>query len=271
MKKTSIYPSPIRYAGGKQKQAKWIINYFPKQFKEYREPFVGGGSVGLKLRQQEDRVIDKFWINDFDPKIYYFWIGAQNHNERNAEYYDRMLEIKKVEGVEFIKKHFWKGMVRCLDFDVFGTNYFMVNKMGFNGLSSFSEASCITKFTESSIKRYRNVKKDLVGTKITNWDFQEVIEKDGEDVVMYLDPPYYRYNQALYKDHDNFEHKRLCEVLKQTKHRWVMSYDDNKYIRDLYKDFYIYEHSWKYSMAQKGGKLRTGGELIITNFKNEMI
>ena len=44
--------SPLRYPSGKQKAISQIANYIPNYFKEFREPFVGGGSVYLYLLQK---------------------------------------------------------------------------------------------------------------------------------------------------------------------------------------------------------------------------
>ncbi len=41
----------FRYPGGKAKAAKQLIQYSPPHFKEYREPFVGGGGVFWQLIQ----------------------------------------------------------------------------------------------------------------------------------------------------------------------------------------------------------------------------
>ncbi|MFN7658083.1 MAG: DNA adenine methylase, partial [Dolichospermum sp.] len=44
--------SPLRYPGGKSKAIKQISEYLPKKFSELREPFVGGGSVFIYLKQK---------------------------------------------------------------------------------------------------------------------------------------------------------------------------------------------------------------------------
>ena len=78
----------------------------------------------------------------------------------------------------------------------------------------------------------------MENTKITNFDFQKVIEADGEDVFIFLDPPYYSATKsALYGKngdmHKGFDHERFAEVMKNTTHNWLITYDNCEYIKDL--------------------------------------
>ncbi len=66
--------SPLRYPGGKSKALEQILPLIP-HFEEFREPFVGGGSVFLALKQlYPDR---KYWINDLYFELYKFWEYTQ--------------------------------------------------------------------------------------------------------------------------------------------------------------------------------------------------
>ena len=48
----------------------------------------------------------------------------------------------------------------------------------------------------------------------------------------------------------------------------MISYDDSPYIRELYKDYYIYNFDFVYSMTNTGGNnCKIGKEIIITNYK----
>ena len=46
----NIIKSPLRYPGGKSRLAKSIVSLIPS-FEEYREPFLGGGSIYVYLKQ----------------------------------------------------------------------------------------------------------------------------------------------------------------------------------------------------------------------------
>lgn len=42
--------SPLRYPGGKSRALKQILPHVPLNISEFREPFVGGGSVFFAIR-----------------------------------------------------------------------------------------------------------------------------------------------------------------------------------------------------------------------------
>jgi DNA adenine methylase len=63
--------SPLRYPGGKSRAIKSIAECLPKKFYEFREPFVGGGSVFIYLKQKFPHL--QIAINDLNPELYLFW------------------------------------------------------------------------------------------------------------------------------------------------------------------------------------------------------
>jgi len=71
--------SPLRYPGGKSRAIKHIFPLIP-EFDEYREPFVGGGSVFVYLKQRYPN--RKFWINDIYENLFHFWNCCQNQKDK---------------------------------------------------------------------------------------------------------------------------------------------------------------------------------------------
>ncbi|OQW95712.1 MAG: modification methylase, partial [Beggiatoa sp. IS2] len=74
--------SPLRYPGGKSRAVELISSIIP-DFSEYREPFVGGGSVFVYLKQIYPN--RKYWINDIYYELYEFWEITQNSIEQLVE------------------------------------------------------------------------------------------------------------------------------------------------------------------------------------------
>ena len=151
--------------------------------------------------------------------------------------------------------------------------FFFFNRVSFSGTTragGFSSAASIRRFTVSSIQRLVLMPQALKKTKITNLDFQPIIEAPGKDVFLFLDPPYYTANK-LYGNacrlHD-FDHQRLAEVLKQTDHKFLITYDDCPEIRDLYQWANVQTWQLQYGMnnCNLQHKSKIGCELFISNY-----
>ena len=63
----------LRTPGGKFYGFKKLEKYFQVEFDEYREPFLGGGSVFLSL----DNETKTNWINDIDTELVNFYKGSK--------------------------------------------------------------------------------------------------------------------------------------------------------------------------------------------------
>ena len=71
--------------------------------------------------------------------------------------------------------------------------------------------------------------------KITNLDYTQLI-KDDKKAVLFLDPPYYVRGREVYLHHfEHDDHERLCQMLKDTNHHWVLTYDNSWIIRRNYE------------------------------------
>lgn len=66
--------SPLRYPGGKSRSVDLISTIIP-EFDEFREPFLGGGSIFIYAKQRFPN--KTFWINDLYFELYKFWEMTQ--------------------------------------------------------------------------------------------------------------------------------------------------------------------------------------------------
>lgn len=77
----------------------------------------------------------------------------------------------------------------------------------------------------------------LYRVSIENKDYRYMLEHyDGEDVLFYLDPPYYHTDDALGISWTKEQHEELSQRLRELKGKWILTYNDASEIRDLYKD-----------------------------------
>jgi len=102
---------------------------------------------------------------------------------------------------------------------------------------------------------------------IEKQDFEKIIARfDTPNTFFYLDQPYYT-KEHLYdrEDADAFtKHEELAAALKNIKGKFLLSYNNDPYIRTLYQGFTIDEVEAQYTVS---GSFQTETELLIRNYK----
>lgn len=261
--------SPLRYPGGKSRAVEKIASLIP-QFEEFREPFLGGGSVLLYLKQKFPN--KKYWGNDLYFELSKFWEMSQK-------------DIKSVINQIYIWKNKYKNgkelhrfLVESIkDFNDIerASAFFVFNRITFSGTTEaggFSEQAFAGRFTESSIERLIPFSQVIADSKITNLDYEELLKAEGKNVFIFLDPPYYSATKsALYgkngKLHKAFDHEKFAENLKNCPHRWLITYDDNDYIKELFRFAEITSWNLTYGMRNiTKSSNQKGEELFISNY-----
>ncbi len=160
--------------------------------------------------------------------------------------------------------------------------FFVLNRITFSGTTEtggFSEQAFNKRFTQSSIERLKHLPMYLKNVDIRFCDYEQILKESGSDVFIFLDPPYYSPSRSkLYGKkgylHTNFDHCRFAKNMEICRHKWLITYDDCKEIRNLFSHFaYIYEWKVQYGMnnVSASGKANKGNELFITNYPLESI
>ena len=263
--------SPLRYPGGKSRVAEKIVSIIPS-FDEYREPFLGGGSVFVHAKQKFPEKM--FWINDIYTNLYCFWDAVQNDINTLIS---RIRSIK--DNTEDGKRLFYELVDDIEKYDSLekAAAFFVLNRITFSGTvesGGFSQNAFETRFTDSSIERVKNLSTLMEHVMITNLDYEKVVKAPsaGEKVFIYLDPPYYSATKSkLYgkngKLHTKFDHERFANVLKDVSYKWLITYDNSEYIKDLFSFAEISEWGMTYGMRNVSKKSNQfTKEILIKNF-----
>lgn len=261
--------TPLRYPGGKSKAVKTLLPLVPK-FSEFREPFLGGGSVYLALKQEQPD--KKYWVNDLNTDLYHFWATLQGEPEKLIrgiqEVFDRTKDGRALHK-ELTHANPSDSLRRAIRF-------FVLNRITFSGTieaGGYSEGAFDARFTQSSIERLLPIAPLLEDTKISNTDYERLLTAKGDNVFLFLDPPYLSVTKSrLYGKkgtlHTNFDHRRFVDAVKKCQHKWMITYDDCPEIRELFSFAHIV--GWEFQYGMNNYKQKTaakGKELIITNYK----
>ncbi|XGB40246.1 MAG: DNA adenine methylase [Cyanobacteria bacterium LVE1205-1] len=263
--------SPLRYPGGKSRAIQQMKSLLPKEFQEYREPFVGGGSFFIYLRQVYPKL--KIWINDLNPELYFFWKYVQIDSEKLAK---ETLKIKseRTNGKELFNELVSINSENLTEFER-AIRFFILNRITFSGVvesGGYSELAFVGRFTESSIDRVAKLGKLLEGIKITHLDYCEVLSDGEKEAFTFLDPPYFKATKSkLYGKngilHTGFNHDQFASNMRKCKHSWLITYDDSPEIRENFEFANIYDWELQYGMNNyKQGKAEKGSELFISNY-----
>ena len=240
-----LQKSPLRYPGGKSRAVSYILGLIPQNTKEMVCPFMGGGSIELACASLGIKV---FAYDIFKPLVY-FWKKAIKDPKQLAK------EIKKYHPISKNQFYDLQKKIMISNKEDQAIMFFVLNRSSFSGSTlSGGMSPDHPRFNLSSIERVLDF--EIKNLTVNLMDFKQSLKKHP-DILAYLDPPYL-IKSTLYghkgDTHRGFDHQGLFEILKHRK-KWILSYNDSKEIRELYKDFKIIVPNWKYGMsADKASK-----------------
>ena len=251
------------------------MDFVPEHFNEYREPFVGGGSVFLHLLNTRPKM--KFWINDINYDLMAFWYTLRDYGK---ELTDTLLKIKEenLDGKNLYYKLKNQNINKLETFDR-GVRFFVLNRITYSGLvdaGGYSKESFKKRFTQNSIDNLIQVSPKMKNVKITSEDYEQMLRTPGKEVFMFLDPPYEtKKSSKLYgkggKNGIDFNNERLLKELTECRHIWLLTYDKTERIYNDYSRFAAVDEKIVQYCTNKGenGQARKGNELFIHNYEIE--
>lgn len=266
--------SPLRYAGGKSLAVGQIVEFLPTDISRIVSPFIGGGSVEIAINKEIGIPVVGYDV--FDLLINY-WDKQINNTDALVSVLKMFEPTKDGFNVvkEKLKKHWLKKELIINQIELAAYYYFNHNTSYGPGFLSWP-SSVYTKE-----ERYKKMLKKVADFHVNDFrveaaSFEKVISNYQHD-MLYLDPPYYLGGESkMFKGvypqrnfpihHKNFNHELLCDLLKQHKGKFILSYNDCPEIRKMYSDFEIVNVGWQYTMGQ--GETRIGKNRINANLNH---
>ena len=273
--------TPLRYPGGKSRACVKLAQYLPdmKQYKEFREPFLGGGSVALYMTKQYPHL--DIWVNDLYGPLYNFWKELQHNGQAIAE----QLKQYKIdnptpdtaknlflESKEIVNEDSVSNLLRACAF-------YVINKCSFSGLtesSSFSRQASDSNFSMRGIEKLQGYSQIIKDWKITNLSYQELFT-DSKECFTYLDPPY-EIGSNLYGKkgdmHKSFDHDEFATICDRFIGPQLISYNSSQLIKERFKEYQTGEFDLTYTMRSVGEYMREQKErkeLLLLNYPLDKI
>lgn len=247
----------INWVGGKRLLRKTIADIIPKNINGYIEPF-GGGAWVLFFK---DKWAELEVYNDLDGRLVNLFNVTKYHPCELArqmcfmlasrEQFEQQLKTEPVTDIQKAAKFL----------------YLITRSFGGKGSNFGTSKTNGIKSAGGIIERVSEISQRLDKVLIENKNAFEIINQyDTAENFFYCDPPYSKgegYKVCLTKD---FEHEKLAKTLRNIKGRFLLSYDDSEYVRNLYKDFNLIEVTRQKGINNKCPKDRNYKELLIKNF-----
>jgi DNA adenine methylase len=260
----------LRYPGGKSKAVSKIMPLIPQEFNEYREPFIGGGSVFIAAKQRNPDATYK--INDLNYDVYCFYHCLKRDPELLIS------SVKEIKEKTQDGRYLYNILRKAQPSGKMGraVRYYLLNRISYSGTvesGGYSKASFEKRFTLSKIDKLEDLADLLANVEITNETYEKLLFQQGKNVFIFLDPPYWNARKsALYGTKGNlnkfFDHERFAKRVRECQHKWLITCDDSKPIRDLFSFANIFPWELKYSGLNKR-TATMGKELFITNYDIE--
>ena len=273
------YKTPLRYPGGKSRACTKMDQYFPdlRNYTEYREPFLGGGSVAIHIAKKYPHL--KITVNDLYEPLYNFWIQLQQFG---TELKDKLIEYKSlypnpdtarelfVESKELVNDQTIDSLDRA-------ARFYIVNKCSFSGLtesSSFSQQASISNFSLRGIEKLPGYQEIITGWNINQYSYEYLMREDIHDgIFMYLDPPY-DIKDNLYGGkggtmHKRFDHDEFAIQCDRYASSQLVSYNSDQIIRDRFDGWTVAEFAHTYTMRSVGSyniDQASRKELVLYNY-----
>ena len=277
MKSLKSYKTCLRYPGGKSRAVAKMDPYFPdlRDYKEYREPFLGGGSVAIHVAKKYPHL--NIWVNDLYQPLVNFW---QQLQDRGDILKDTLVDLKTSNNTpELAKELFLQSKEKVNDQTLSAidraVHFYVVNKCSFSGLtesSSFSAQASSNNFTLRGIEKLPGYSKIISDWKITNLTYEQLLT-DDKDTFTYLDPPY-EIGSNLYgrrgSMHKGFDHDTFAGDCDRFIGHQLISYNSSQLIKDRFTDWNAAEFDLTYTMRSVGEYMRDQKErkeLLLFNYE----
>ncbi len=273
--------SPLRYPGSKRK----LFNYLERVVVHNSlspeviiEPFVGGGSIFINFLNSHKEGVAI--IADKDELVYSFWKTLFTE----PQYLINFVKTTKVDLKTFDRYRRVSANPSAFNRRTLAKACLFLNRTSFSGILNDSAGAIGGREQNSAYKidcRFgrKNISKEIKEISafkdrvvVLPYGWEQVINyainskyKDKK-MVFYLDPPFYKKADQLYRHFFSDEdHKKMSVRLVGLKKPWILSYDKAKEIKDLYVNFASINVSMPYSINSPAKRLEK--EFIITPLK----
>ena len=269
--KQDVFCDPVlRWAGGKR----WIKTHIEEligkiDFKNYYEPFFGGGSVFFS-----SILCNKSFLNDLNQDLINTYQIIKNEPDEL---------IKSLSKYQQTENSYYKiRKTNPKDAIIRASRFIFLNKTCFNGLyrvnrnGEFNVPYGKKTFNIEEVSaKIKNCSIKLQTSKLSSTDFASSLNKIHEKDLVFLDPPYtvthnnngfVKYNEKIFSLSDQKRLRKYIDHLNKVNAYFIMSNANHKIIKEIFSGTAeIYELERKSLIGSSKKSRGVYKELLISN------
>lgn len=272
----------VKWAGGKRQLLEHINARKPISYKNYYEPFIGGGAVLFDLQP------DGAMIGDINPALINTYQQIRDHAEDVMYFADKndksiqneYLNLDERKELYYnVRKQFNKK-IRDNEYDAQTAGLLLfLNKHCFNGLYRCNSKGEFNVPYNRSVRNSYD-RKDILAVsnylhhvEIQCTDFENTCEMTRQGDFVFLDSPYapnkadsfVNYTKEGFSKDDHLRLAKQFRIMSERGVYCMLTNHNTPLIHELYQDFNIEVVQVK-RMINRDATKRTGEEVIITNY-----
>ena len=271
----------IKYCGGKAKLLPYIIENLPKvKFKNYYEPFVGGGSVFFNIYNIYNKDVT-YTISDINDCLMNCYDNIKNNVDKVIN--ELKKDVYKNNTVSYYDRRKRYNELKCTILNDSNTLiekvalFIYLNKCGYNGMYRENLKGEFNipfgKMKNPKIcdeELLRVVSESLINVNLGCCEYSDIINVVEKGDFVYLDPPYHEtftdYTNNKFGEDEQKKLKIFVDTLTDKGVYIMLSNSATSFIKDLYKNYKQINLTTKYSLGGRGADRGNKEELLIINY-----
>lgn len=265
----------VKWAGGKRQLLESLSLRMPEEYKDYYEPFVGGGA--LLFHQKPTWA----FINDINRELIHAYTEIRDHMDKLTVVLSSMDQVTCTNEFYYEMRERYNDKLKTKDYDTeMAALFIYLNKHCFNGLYRVNQKGQFNvpwnqkeQVRSVDVENIKNVSYYLKSVTITCQDFEKSLETAKKGDFIYFDSPYAPLNPTSFDSYtkEGFteeEHRRLSKVFRELSDRGcycMLTNHNTELIQELYHDFLREEVDVRRAI-NSDPKKRVGKEVIIRNY-----
>lgn len=239
----------VRWAGGKTRLLPQILPHVPNSFRNYYEPFLGGGAMFFAV---QDRIQGRARLADLNEHLVAAWIAMRDHQDeltpllewyRERDSKDFYYEVRANVPLDLISK-----AARFLYLNGTSWNHLWRENSKTGAMNAPWGDRAFKGFDDDTLS---GIEASLRNADIHAVDFRKLLAEPQEGDFVYLDPPYLpvftksdvekeptskfnKYTAKVFGEPDLLDLASICKQLTERGVKWVMSNRDTPGVRELF-------------------------------------